>query len=68
MAEITLRDQQAAVILTTTEDGIQVEMAHEGEVGIAAGLCEVIARRLIEDESFRQELLNQLQKNAAGEY
>ena len=68
MAEITLKDQQAAVVLSTTEDGIQVEIAYEGKVGLAAGLCEVIARRLIEDEDFRQDLLNQVQKNAAGEY
>ena len=70
MAEITLKDQQAALILssTTAADNIQVEMAHEGQVGLAAGLCEVIARRLIEDEKFRHELLEQVKKNAAGDY
>ncbi len=68
MAKIALKDQQAALVLSATNNGIQVEMVYEGEVGLAAGLCEVIARRLVEDESFRQELLDQVQKNAAGDY
>lgn len=68
MKEVTLQDQQAALILTGTEDTIQVEMAHEGPVGLAAGLCEVIARKLIEDESFREMLLEQVKQNAAGNY
>ncbi|MCB2180600.1 MAG: twitching motility protein [Desulfobulbaceae bacterium] len=68
MAKIILEDQQAALLLGATEDGIQVDMAYEGQVGLAAGLCEVIARRLVEDEDFRQELLDQVQKNAAGDY
>lgn len=68
MAEMSLKDQQAALILGASDNGLQVEIVHEGEVGLAAGLCEVIARRLIEDEAFRQELLEQLQKNAAGDY
>ena len=68
MKEITLDDQQAALILTGTDDSIQVDMAYEGQVGLAAGLCEVIARKLIEDEEFREMLLNQVQKNAKGDY
>jgi hypothetical protein len=68
MAEITLKDQQAALILSSNDNGISVEMAYEGQVGLAAGLCEVIARRLIEDEDFRQQLLEQVRKNAAGDY
>ncbi len=68
MKEVTLKDQQAALILTGTADSIQVEMAYEGQVGLAAGLCEVIARRLIEDEAFRDSLLEQVKKNSAGEY
>ena len=68
MKEITLKDQQAALILTGTNDSILVDMTYEGQVGLAAGLCEVIARKLIEDEKFRELLLNQVQKNADGEY
>jgi hypothetical protein len=66
MAEVILEDQQAALILTGTNDSISVDMAYEGQVGLAAGLCEVIARKLIEDEGFREELLAQVQRNAAG--
>ena len=68
MADVTLNEHQAALILGATDDGIQVDMAYEGEVGLAAGLCEVIARRLVEDEEFRSELLVQVQKNAAGDF
>jgi len=68
MKEITLDDQQAALILTGTNDSIQVDMVYEGQVGLAAGLCEVIARKLIEDEDFREMLLNQVQQNAKGDY
>lgn len=68
MAEVILEDQQAALILTGTNDSIQVDMAYEGQVGLAAGLCEVIARKLIEDEEFRDELLAQMQRNADGDF
>jgi hypothetical protein len=68
MKEMILQDGQAALILTGTYDSIQVEMAHEGAVGLAAGLCEVIARKLIEDEKFREMLLEQVKENAAGNY
>ena len=68
MAEVILEDQQAALILTGTDDSIQVDMAYEGQVGLAAGLCEVIARKLIEDEEFREALLDQVKKNATGDY
>lgn len=68
MKEMILQDGQAALILTGTDDSIQVEMTHEGPVGLAAGLCEVIARKLIEDENFREMLLEQVKENAAGNY
>lgn len=68
MKEVQLEDHQAALILTGTEDSIQVDMAYEGQVGLAAGLCEVIARKLIEDVDFRETLLEQVKKNAAGDY
>lgn len=66
MKEIQLNDQQAALILTGADNSIQVEMAYDGQVGLAAGLCEVIARKLIEDVDFRESLLEQVKKNAQG--
>ena len=63
MPEITLQGNQAALILTANGDDIEVDISHEGSVGLAAGLCEVLAIKLVEDEDFRQELLIKLQEN-----
>ncbi len=70
MAKIILKDQQAALILSASEDclDLEVDIAYEGQLGMAAGLCEVIARRLIEDESFRHEMLTQVKQNAAEDF
>ncbi|MCK5544207.1 MAG: hypothetical protein KAI35_03255 [Desulfobulbaceae bacterium] len=68
MTNISLKDNQAALILDFNDNNINVGIAYHGQVGLAAGLCEVIARRLVEDETFRQDLLDQVVKNAAGEY
>ena len=68
MTNISLKDNQAALILDLNDNNISVDIAYHGQVGLAAGLCEVIARRLVEDETFRQDLLDQVVKNAAGEY
>ena len=63
MTEITLQDNQAALILTANGDDIEVDISHVGHVGLAAGLCEALAVKLVEDENFRQELLIKLQEN-----
>ena len=63
MTEITLQDNQAALILTADGDDIEVYIAHEGHVSLAAALCEVLAKKLVEDEKFREELLVKLQEN-----
>ncbi|MBC8318422.1 MAG: hypothetical protein H8E41_10995 [Desulfobulbaceae bacterium] len=63
MTEITLQDNQAALILTANGDDIEVDISHEGHVSLAAGLCEVLAIKLLESEEFRQELLVKLQEN-----
>ena len=68
MTDISLKDTQAALILDLNDNNISVDIAYRGQVDLAAGLCEVIARRLVEDEAFRQDLLDQVMKNAAGEY
>jgi len=67
MADISLKDNQAALILDLNDNNISGDIAYHGQVGLAAGLCEVIARRLVEDEMF-QDLLDQVMKNASGEY
>ena len=68
MTYISLKDNQAALTLDLNDDNMSVDIAYHGQVGLAAGLCEVIARRLVEDEKFWQDLLDQVMKNAAGEY
>ena len=67
MTEITLQDNQAALILTANGDDIEIDISHEGHVSLAAGLCEMIAMKLIEDDHFRQELLVKLQENIEEE-
>ena len=63
MTEITLQDNQAALILTANGDDIEVDISHEGHVSLAAGLCEMIAMKLVQDDDFRQQLLIKLQEN-----
>ena len=67
MTEITLQDNQAALILTANGDDIEIDISHEGYVSLAAGLCEMIAMKLVEDDDFRQELLVKLQENIEEE-
>ena len=63
MTEITLQNNQAALILTTDGDDIEVDISHEGHVSLAAALCEMLALKLVQDEHFREELLIKLQEN-----
>jgi hypothetical protein len=66
MTEITLQDNQAALILTANGDDIEVDISHDGHVNLVAGLCEMIALKIIKDNDFRQELLDKLQENIEG--
>ena len=63
MTEITLQDNQAALILTANGDDVEVDISHEGSVSFAAGICRAIAIKLVEDDDFRQELLVKVQEN-----
>ncbi|NTV14652.1 MAG: twitching motility protein [Desulfobulbaceae bacterium] len=65
MKTITLKDNQAAIILETSPEGeIHVEMALPDETpesdGFVAALCMVIARKLIEDEAFQEDILSEI--------
>ena len=48
MNEITLQDNQAALILTANGEDIEVDISHEGHVSLAAGLCKVLALKLVD--------------------
>ena len=68
MTDITLKDNQAALILTADGNDIEVDISHEGDSGFAAALCEEIALKLVEDEDFRQDLMERIEeKFEAGE-
>jgi len=53
-----LSDNQAALILGTSEDGeISVEVAGPDLDGLAGALCQAIAVKLLEDEKFQADLM-----------
>ncbi len=65
MTEIQLKQNQAALILETSENGeITVNVASSknasGEDNFAHDLCSVIAKKLISDEDFQAEILSEL--------
>ena len=65
MADIQLKDNQAALILESSDDGdisVDVAIPQEGAEngGLASALCRVIAKKLINDEQFQAELMNEL--------
>ena len=57
---LTLTENQAALILETTEEGEITVNIHAGseDLTLAAALCEAIAERLVSDEEFQQELMD----------
>lgn len=66
MAEIQLKQNQAALILETSEDGeITVNVASSKEDAdsgtFAFSLCQVIAKKLISDEKFQAEIFSELE-------
>ncbi len=60
MAEMTLNENQAAVILTASEGDIEVDIAYEGDENLAGHICKAIAMKLIEDDIFREDLLSSI--------
>ena len=65
MKTLTLKNNQAAIILETSEAGeIHVELALPDDSpesdGFVSALCMVIARKLIEDEDFQGEILAEI--------
>jgi len=65
MAEIKIKSNQAALILDVSPEGeVSVEAAfpeltdEAGELAVA--ICEVIGRKLTEDENFQAEILSEI--------
>lgn len=65
MADFKLKQNQAALILESSEDGeINVDVAipndGAGDSVLAAALCKVIAQKLTGDEQFQVEIMAEL--------
>lgn len=59
-----LKDNQAALILETSADGeISVEVAAAQMDGLPGVLCRNIARKLISDAVFQQELMDMMEQD-----
>ena len=57
-----LQPNQAAIILEASEEGeISVDVAAHDIDGLAASLCQVIAKKLALDEAFQAEILTALE-------
>lgn len=57
-----LNENQSALILGITEDGeVEVDVASGDQDGLTAGLCSALARRLMTDQDFQQELMDMLE-------
>ena len=57
-----LKNNQSALILEADEDGgITVNVASGDHDGLTGALCEVIARKLMTDEQFQEELMDMLE-------
>lgn len=70
MKTITLKPNQAALILETSPEGeIHVEVAFPEESpesdGFVQALAAVIARKLIEDEGFQDDILAEFDEEGA---
>lgn len=59
---LTLSENQAALVLETSEDGEITVNLHSGSVEftLAAALCEAIAEKLVSDEKFQQEMMDRI--------
>jgi hypothetical protein len=65
MSEFKLKENQAALILESSDNGeigVNIAISEEGaENGVlATALCQVIAKKLIEDEQFQNEIMSEL--------
>jgi len=56
-----LHDNQAALIIDTSDDGeISVDIHAPNDEGLAAAICEAIGKKLLLDEQFQQTIFNMI--------
>jgi hypothetical protein len=62
-----LNNNQAALILSTSEDGeITMDVESPDMNGLASALCHALAKKMMEDEAFQAELMEMLEGESAG--
>lgn len=62
-----LNNNQAALILTASEDGeITMDVESPDMNGLASALCHALAKKLMQDEVFQAELMEMLQGESEG--
>lgn len=58
-----LQNNQAALILETSEEGeVSVNVAAPEMDGLSSVICQAIAKKLMEDEKFQQEIMEMLEE------
>jgi hypothetical protein len=58
-----LRDNQSALILEIGEDGeITVNVAPGDHDGLTAAICGVIAKKMLTDKAFQEEIMEMVEK------
>jgi hypothetical protein len=72
MADILLNNNQAALILTISDDGeVEINVASpntdEGESSLAAGICMVLGEKLSSDEKFQSMILSEIDEEVETE-
>jgi hypothetical protein len=62
-----LNNNQAAVILTASEDGeITIDVESPDINGLASALCHALAKKLMRDEGLQAELMEMLEGESEG--
>ena len=68
MPDISLKPNQAALVLESSDDGdvnVEIAMPNDGagDCALAAALCKIIAKKLIGDEQFQAEIMAELDED-----
>ncbi len=56
-----LKENQSALIIETSEDGqVTVDVASTKIEGLSSAICQAIAVKLMQDESFQEEIMEMI--------
>ena len=63
-----LNNNQAALILSASEDGeITMDVESPDMNGLSSAICHALAKKLMSDEHFQEELLEMLGEESGGQ-